>query len=321
MPELKPYRILSLDGGGIRGLITAIWLDRLEQALDRPLWRHFDLVAGTSTGSILACAVAAGIDARRIINLYAGEGRKVFPAPRRLMRFFHGPKYNGRGLEAALDDVFDHAAFGDLKIKPTLVTTYDTFTGKPVIFKNDRPRHASLLVRDVCRASSAAPTYFPPHLLKVSGAKMPLIDGGVVANNPAACAIAEAVRASRQDDEQSPHDDCLGRLIVASFGTGDVLRRISGRQADRWGAVRWAAPIIDVLFDGSSDAVDYITRQLIRPENLFRFQMPLDRPYERMDNAAAGNLDVLTHLATHYIDSGPGRRKLEQLVQRLAEAE
>jgi hypothetical protein len=321
MAALRPYRILSLDGGGIRGLITAIWLDRLEQALDRPLWQHFDLVAGTSTGSILACAVAAGIDARRIIDLYSNEGRKVFPSPRRLVRFFHGPKYDGRGLEAALDDVFDHAAFGDLKIKPTLVTTYDTFTGKPVIFKNNRPRHANLLVRDVCRASSAAPTYFPPHLLKVSGAKVPLIDGGVVANNPTACAIAEAVRTGREGDEEATNGDCLGHLVVASFGTGDVLRRISPHEADRWGAVRWAAPIIDVLFDGSSDAVDYIARQLIRPENLFRFQIPLDRQYERMDNPAPANVDVLTHLATHYIDSGPGRRKLEGLVERLTEAE
>ena len=318
MAERKTYRILSLDGGGIRGLIAAIWLDRLEKMLERPLWRHFDLVAGTSTGSILACAVAAGIDARRIVDLYSSEGRTVFSSPRRLVRFFRGPKYDGRGLLSALEGVFDQTCFGDLKIKPTLVTTYDTFTGKPVIFKNDRPRHAKLLVRDVCRASSAAPTYFPPHLLRVAGAKVPLIDGGVVANNPTACAIAEAVRTGRRDGDEEGNGHCLKNLIVASFGTGDVLRRISGREAARWGAVRWAVPIIDVLFGGSTDAVDYIAGQLIEQENFFRFQLPLDRKYERMDNASPENIDVLTHLATHYIDSGPGRRKLEALVQRLA---
>ncbi|MFH1923071.1 MAG: patatin-like phospholipase family protein [Planctomycetota bacterium] len=321
MAERKTYRILSLDGGGIRGLIPAIWLDRLEKMLDRPLWRHFDLVAGTSTGAILACAVAAGIDTRRIIDLYSSEGHRVFPSPRRLARFFRGPKYDGRGLVAALDDVFDAACFGELNVKPTLVTTYDTFTGKPVIFKSDRPRHQKLLVRDVCRASSAAPTYFPPHVLKVSGAKVPLIDGGVVANNPTACAIAEAVRASRRNAGDEENGRCLGNLLVASFGTGDVLRRISGREAQRWGTVRWAVPIIDVLFGASSDAVDYIARQLVPQKNFFRFQIPLDHEYERMDNASPENIDVLTHLATHHIDSGPGRRQLEELVQRLAEAD
>jgi len=141
---------------------------------------------------------------------------------------------------------------------------------------------------------------------------------GVVANNPTACAIAEAVRTGRRNGDEEGNGRCLKNLIVASFGTGDVLRRISGREAARWGAVRWAVPIIDVLFGGSTDAVDYIAGQLIEQENFFRFQLPLDQKYERMDNASPENIDVLTHLATHYIDSGPGRRKLEALVQRLA---
>ena len=320
MVERKTYRILSLDGGGIRGLIPAIWLNRLERELEPPLWAHFDLVAGTSTGSILACAVSGEIETQRIVDLYSNEGRKVFPPPRRFPRLFWGPKYDGKGLEAALDAVFNHTRFGDLKIKPTLVTTYDTFIGKPLIFKNDRPRHEQILVRDVCRASSAAPTYFPPHLLRLSGANVPLIDGGVVANNPTACAIAEAVRANRRKADENGECPSLADFLVASFGTGDVLRRISGRQAARWGVFRWARPIIDVLFGGSSDAVDYIAGQLLEEANFFRFQIPLDNNYESMDNASPANIDVLTHLATHYIDSGHGRRKLERLVARLTQA-
>jgi len=325
MAQRATYRILSLDGGGIRGLITAIWLDRLGQALDPPLWRHFDLVAGTSTGAILACAVAGGVDTRRIIRLYSGDGWKVFPSPRsglarRVARFrptwIGGPRYRGRGLEDALEAVFDGARFEDLKPR-VLVPAYDTFTGRPVIFKNDRARHRRILVRDVCRASAAAPTYFPPHQLRIGGAKVPLIDGGVVANNPTACAIAEAVRVNRAGPDQERPAYGLADLLVASFGTGDVVRRITGDEARRWSAVRWAEPVIDVLFSGSSDAVDYIARQLIPRENYFRFQFPLDREYEAMDNARPKNLDVLTHLAIDYIDCGEGRRKLEGLVERL----
>ena len=81
MPErqTKRYRILSLDGGGIRGIITAVWLDRLEQALGGPLRQHFDLIAGTSTGGILACALARGTEAAKIVDLYRDRGREVFP--------------------------------------------------------------------------------------------------------------------------------------------------------------------------------------------------------------------------------------------------
>jgi len=325
MAERETYRILSLDGGGIRGLITAIWLNRLEEEVSRklggPLWKQFDLVAGTSTGAILACAVANEIDTQRIVDLYTNEGRKVFPFPRLLVRLFWGPKYSGKGLENALEAVFEHTRFGDLKVKPTLVTAYDTFTGRPVIFKSDRSRHEAILVRDICRASSAAPTYFPPHSLKIRGAKVPLIDGGVVANNPTACAIAEAVRRNRPDGREGASGDILKRLVVASFGTGDVLRRITKDEAKKWGAFRWARPIIDVLFGGSSAAVDYIAGQLLEEENFFRFQIPLDSQYQSMDNAAARNIDVLTHLASHYIDSGDGRRKLEKLVERLAQVD
>ncbi len=75
------FRILSLDGGGIRGIITAVWLDRLEQALKGPVREHFDLIAGTSTGGILACAVANGIAASKIIEMYNDYGREIFPEP------------------------------------------------------------------------------------------------------------------------------------------------------------------------------------------------------------------------------------------------
>jgi hypothetical protein len=325
MPPRATYRILSLDGGGIRGLIAAIWLNRLEQKLEPPLWKHFDLVAGTSTGAILACAVAAEIETERIVRLYRDEGRSVFPSPRlglarRAVRFWPrwvwGPRYGAGGLEGALDAVFDATRFEDLKPR-VLVTAYDTFTGKPVILKSDRARHRRILVRDVCRASAAAPTYFPPHVLRIGGARVPLIDGGVVANNPTACAIAEAVRRNRAGPAEDRPACGLSDLLAASFGTGDVVRRIPGDEARRWSTVRWAEPVIDVLFGGSSDAVDYIAGQLLPRENYFRFQFPLDRQYEAMDNAQPENLDVLTHLATAYIDSGEGRRKLESLVARL----
>jgi hypothetical protein len=329
MAERDTYRILSLDGGGIRGLMTAIWLERLEAELPRPLWKHFDLVAGTSTGAILACAVSKGVRTQKIIDLYTERGHEVFPPTlkrlwSRVGRVFSdglsAPKYDGQGLEAELRRVFRTTQFGSLKIKPTLVTAYDTFSRKPVVFKNDRAQYAKIKVWEICRSSAAAPAYFPAHVLDIAGAQVPMIDGGVVANNPTACAIAEAFRINdgrRQSGGGSGRAYHREEFLVASFGTGETIRRIDEHEAREWGALQWAVPIVDVLFDGSADSVNYIASQVIRPDNYFRFQVRLEDAYDDMDDASPDNLNALTRLAADYIDSGAGGRQLENLANRL----
>lgn len=329
MAERDTYRILSLDGGGIRGLMTAIWLNRLEAQLPRPLWKHFDLVAGTSTGAILACAVSKGVRTQQIIDLYTERGRDVFPPTlerlwSRVGRVFSdgmsAPKYDGLGLEAELRRVFRTTQFGSLKIKPTLVTAYDTFCRKPVVFKNNRARYAKIKVWEVCRSSAAAPTYFPAHVLDIAGAEAPMIDGGVVANNPTACAIAEAFRINserRQTGDATLRAHDREEFLVASFGTGETIRRIDEHEAREWGALQWAVPIVDVLFDGSADSVDYIASQIIPADNYFRFQVRLEDAYDDMDDASPDNINALMRLAADYIDAGPGRRQLENLADRL----
>lgn len=325
MPKRKTYRILSLDGGGIRGLITAIWLQKLEEELNTPLYEHFDLVAGTSTGAILACGVSKGISPEEIVKMYVDRGREVFPgrasrlwsrATRLLSEGVSAPKYDGKGLGRVLKDVFHTSVFGNLKIKPTLVTTYDTFSREAMVFKNDRPEYHSLRVADLCKASSSAPTYFPAHIMQVGGADVPLIDGGVVANNPTACAIAEAFRANdRLKDSGYKREE----FLVASFGTGQATRPIDAEDALEWGATEWAIPIIDVLFDGSADSVDYIARQIIASENYFRFQVRLEDGYDDMDNVDSTNLNALRRIASHYVNSGAGKAKMEALVERLTD--
>ena len=324
MPEENSYRILSLDGGGIRGLMTAIWLKRLQDRLNKPLWQCFDLIAGTSTGAILACGISKGIEIDRVIDLYVKRGREVFPATAsrlwsRATRLFSegvsAPKYDGDGLNKALKDIFHTSLFGNLKIKPTLVTTYDVFAREPIVFKSDRPRYHSLRVWEVCRASASAPTYFPAHIMQVAGTDVPLIDGGVVANNPTACAIAEGVRINRQPDTPNPCQ--IKDFVVASFGTGEAIRRITPEEATEWGTIEWATPIIDVLFDGSADAVDYIATELLGQGNYFRFQTRLDEAYDDMDNASQTNVKALIRLANQYIESPLGGDQLDTLVDRL----
>jgi len=317
----RRFRILSLDGGGIRGLMTAVWLQALEKKLGSPLHEHVDLVAGTSTGSILACGIAKGLRPKDIVDLYENHGREVFPgrarrlwgrATRLVSEGVSAPKYDDEGLERVLRREFGNELFGDLQIKPTLVTAYNVSTREAVVFKNTKSEHEQLAVWEVVKASASAPTYFPAHVTRVEGVLSPLIDGGVVANNPVACAIAEGLRV--QGDDGCGLED----FVVASFGTGQSTRSISIEDSQEWGALEWAIPVIDVLFDGASDANDYVARQLIPAGRYFRFQTGLSDAYDDMDNADKTNLTALKALAQRYLRRAEVREKLDQLAALLS---
>ena len=319
---MKMQRILSLDGGGIRGLVTSLWLGGVEDTLAQAgktggLLKHFDLLAGSSTGALVACGLGIGLSPAQLADLYRDERHTIFPglASRlwsRAGRIFSqgpsAPRYDGAGLEKVLKKVFGKTTLGQLKV-PTLVTAYDTVTRTPVVFKSFKAQHKALPVWEVCRASAAAPTYFPAHPMTVEGYRCALIDGGVVANNPTACAIAEAMRKDARVDNS--HD-----LTVLSVGTGERNRPIDLKSAREWGALEWAIPIIDVLFDGNTDSVDYIARQLVG-DGYFRMQTDLVVGMDDLDDTSSTNLFALERLATDYLQAAATRKRLKELVTRL----
>ncbi|MGQ4583484.1 patatin-like phospholipase family protein [Lysobacter sp. F60174L2] len=318
---MQARRILSLDGGGIRGLVSCIWLGGVEDALlaaGKPgLLKNFDLVSGSSTGAIVACGLGMGLSPASICELYRAQRHEIFPGMAgrlwsRAGRFFSAgpsaPRYDAKGLEKVLKKVFGKTTFGQLQV-PTLVTSYDTISRKPVMFKNFNPAHRDLPVWEICRASSAAPTYFPAHAMKIGGKVHSLIDGGVVANNPTACAIAEAMRKDRRVDNSR-------NLVVLSVGTGERTRPISLEAAREWGALEWAVPIIDVLFDGNTDSVDYIARQLVG-DGYFRMQAELLAGLDDLDDVSATNIAALEKLASDYLQAAATRKKLKDLAKRL----
>lgn len=318
---MQARRILSMDGGGIRGLVTCRWLEGVEAALAAAgrgtLRDRFDLFAGSSTGAMVACALGIGLPPARIAELYRLHRDTIFPGiTRRLWSrlgrtFEHGPsapRYDGRGLERVLQDVFGDTRLGDLAT-PTLVTAYDTIGRKPVVFKSFKPEHAQLPVWEVCRASAAAPTYFPAHGITFEGRLHALIDGGVVANNPTACAIAEAMRKDRRVERS-------GELVVLSVGSGERNRAIDLRSAREWGALEWAVPIIDVLFDASSDSVDYIAHHLVG-DGYFRLQAELVVGLDDLDDTSETNLLALETLARDYLAQPTTRGMIDRLVRML----
>lgn len=314
-------RILSLDGGGIRGLVTCRWLAGVDRALAaagrREIPGSFDLLAGSSTGALIACGLALGRPPEELAELYRRRRHDIFPgmarrlwsrASRLLSAGPSAPRYDGRGLERVLADVFGDARLGDLRV-PTLVTSYDTISRVPIVFKSFKPEHAELRVRDVCRATSAAPTYFPAHPMRVEGADRALIDGGIVANNPTACAIAEALR-------KDPAVDRTQDLIVASIGSGERIRPIDLAAAREWGALEWAIPMIDVLFDGNAKSVDYIARHIVG-DGYFRLQAPLTVGLDDLDDVSDTNVDALERLAAGYLALPATQAQLRDLASRL----
>ncbi len=317
---MKSNRILSLDGGGIRGLVTSQWLRGAEDAFARSgkagLLANFDLVAGTSSGALIACALAVGLGPGQIMDVFRDQRDRIFPglagrlwsrAGRVFTQGPSAPRYDGKGLDEVLQEVFGKTTLGQLDAK-VMVTSYDTISRTPIIFKSFHPRHRDLLVWEVCRATASAPTYFPAYGMVVDGVQRSLIDGGIVANNPTALAIAEALR------QDSGVSQC-SQLLVLSVGSGARTRPISLRSAREWGALEWAVPIIDVLFDGNSDSVDYVARQLVG-DGYFRLQTALLAGLDDLDDTSAGNIAALEKLAADYLAREATQDLLDEMARR-----
>jgi patatin-like phospholipase/acyl hydrolase len=333
-----PARILSIDGGGIRGIIPAQVLAEIEEQTGKPTAELFDLIAGTSTGAIIALALttpdADGKPmwaAKDLVNLYEREGPNIF---RRniFRRLFTGSgvlasKYSARNLEGALDHYLGETQLSEA-LCDVLIPVYDTENRKAFFFRSDRARtnpDKDFPMHEVARAATAAPTYFPAAEIEnpTTRRRFTLVDGGVFANNPAMCAWADA------ESMELGHD-----VLLLSLGTGSqteplgigapdegaAQRRAAPEAATpgrphNWGLRRWAPHILDVVFDGVSNTTDYQLHQLLGHEDYLRLQTNLDFASDKMDRATSKNMSALGREATTLIQRN--RRRLREFVRRL----
>jgi uncharacterized protein len=276
-------RILSIDGGGIRGIIPALVLAEVEARTGRRIAELFDLVAGTSTGGILACAltVPGARPARELVELYRTEGPRIFH--RSLVRRVEtadgllDEKYDDAALRAALADYLGTARLSDATTR-VLATAYDLEGRAPYFFKSWRADRDAPMV-EVARATAAAPTYFEP--IGVDG--LALVDGGVFATNPAMCAYAEAARLAQEAGARVD-------VRLLSLGTGRLTRPMHLADARGWGLVEWVRPLIDVVFDGVADTVDYQLQHILGEGAYTRLQTDLDQASDALDDASPANL-------------------------------
>jgi len=250
----RRFQILSLDGGGLKGLFAVSFLAAWEESEQRSVTEYFDLIAGTSTGGIIALALGLGYTAKEILEFYLKEASNIFP-PSALagIRHWVSTKYEAEGLEKSLQEYFGERKLGQSRV-PLIVPAYYPKAGGLYIFKT--PHHPRLrndyreLVRDVARATSAAPTYFPAYR---GDSGIELVDGGVWANNPVMLAVTEAMGYLAVPQEQ------VYALRVGTTTTTVSVRSIS----DEGGKTGMVKAVLDYMMRGQEQSASTMALHLL----------------------------------------------------------
>lgn len=248
--RMKKFRILSIDGGGVKGAFPASFLSYVEQNIQGDLWEYFDLIVGTSTGGIIALGLGLGLPASEILKFYTNAGPVIFPGGmynrlRLWTRHWWKSKYDSTALTNALKEMLKDARIGDSKTR-LMIPSLNLETGEVHVYKT---RHAPRLLMDykelmvdVALATAAAPTYFPTHN---SAHGLPLVDGGMWANNPSGFAVVEAISVLG-----APSDS----IHLLSLGCTEAPLSTTRAQRLKKGKFYWASKIVDVFMTGQSSA-------------------------------------------------------------------
>ena len=303
--------LLTLDGGGIRGAATTQFLLRIDQALQaqhgRALRDCVHFYAGTSTGSIIALALGTTSLSLGVLNDLYGEAsaQAIFKENRGWFEIdgVNAPRYEAEGKASVLEREFGEARLGYVhEGKHVLAVAYAVEQRKPQVLKSTDPSHRELLSWQVADGSSAAPTYFPTRPLTQDGTEQWLVDGGVIANNPTLCAVAEVRRAWPGYG--------LEDVRVLSVGTGYRTRKINGPASRKWGALGWVTQghLVDLLAD--ERVVAYQARNLLPAGAYIRVNAELapqpglsEAPDDAMDDISEGNIRHLKALGDFWFDA------------------
>lgn len=295
------FKILSIDGGGIRGIIPAIILAEIEKRTGKRIFELFDLIAGTSTGGILALGLTkpnpaqfkeAKFTADDLIDLYRNEGKHIFSQPGILKFADHllkpigdilhlppnnledlvKPKYFSEGREQILTKFLGDTPV-KAALKEVLITSYDTELRTPIFFTSiDKKENLGYSFRKICTgftmkqaamATSAAPTYFPPYKVDT----VHRTEGGyyslVDGGVFANNPTSLAIMEGIIDFKKVGQKLDLDDILVVSLGTGSLTRKYHYKEVKNWGQIKWALPIIDMILDGQSESVDCQLEQLL----------------------------------------------------------
>jgi patatin-like phospholipase/acyl hydrolase len=319
-------KVLAIDGGGIRGILPAIILSEIERRAGQGIAHLFDLIAGTSTGGLLALGLTVPdsqgqpkFSAAELAIFYELEGPTIFSRGMwhrfKAVGNISNSKYPSGGIDSVLQHFLGETMLSQA-IGNVLITGYEIQRHQSWFFRSRNARQApscDFRMKDVVRASTAAPTYFEPAQLSSANDDeelFALIDGGLQSNNPALCAYVEA---------KSKNPDADNFLLV-SLGTGAYTPSIHFDEAKQWGLVSWSQHLIDVIFHGMSDTVDYQLRHLLPTsqegiQRYYRFETELSGVSNALDDISAQNIEGLKNLAHQMIENNDVL--IDQLVEQL----
>lgn len=314
--------ILSIDGGGIKGIIPGMVLveleERLKQRTGNPntfLADYFDYFAGTSTGGILTCLILCPskddpkkprFTAKEALNLYIKNGSKIFES-KGVKKFFADigwvtERYDATVLEDILLKYFEDVKLSEL-IKPCLITAYNIELRKAHFFRQRLARirgdQRDFFVRDVCRATSAAPTYFSvAEINSLSGVRYPLLDGGIFATNPSLSAFVEI---KKEPEELIPKD-----IYILSLGTGVSKRSYDSDELKDTKALFVVPALLDMMMGAATETSHFYMKQIFSflgiPDHYVRLEpLNLQSVKEQLDAASPRNIDRLMALADRMI--------------------
>jgi uncharacterized protein len=287
------FRILSLDGGGIKGVFTAAVLASFEADTKLKIIDHFDLVAGTSTGGILAIGLALGLSAEELLNFYRERGPRIFPATSLIERtagtlrqIFKGPKISQETLRQELAEILHNRKLGEARCR-LVIPSYDAMSGRIYVFKTAHDPRLRYDVEapavDVALATSAAPTYFAaaPFQTHRDGS---YVDGGVWANCPALVGLVEASAILKQP---------LSDIDILSIGTTSAPFSISKNK--NASALKWNLGLVNLMFEAQMEAA-LAQASLLVDKRLHRVNFVANPSEFSLDNASPDAIKKLSNV-------------------------
>eukprot|EP00760_Papus_ankaliazontas_P028010 PhM_4_TR3476/c0_g1_i2/m.47001 len=313
-----PFRVLCIDGGGVRGVIPARVLSHMEEKSGRRLHDLFDLVCGTSTGALISTLAVlsdksprGSLPASAITELYIKLAKQIFPTQEDVAKdksvlsvvtevtnvtktvlaastTLYRPRYSVDKVNELLHEYCGEETLSSV-VKPVMVPSYEITTSQPTLFTTRDAREGNIQdysMKDIMRATTAAPTFFPPHVM----GDRAYIDGCVFANNPSMVAYLEARNCAAGPD-----------IIVVSLGTGRHIEPICRQASGTWGLLQWASPAIDIFLDSSAESVHCQLSALLPKHQYFRLQLNIAPELGRIDNSTTKNINELCSAADNFI--------------------
>jgi len=317
------FRILSIDGGGLRGIVPIQILKHIEVITGKKIIDSFDFFAGTSTGGLISAGLTVkdsnGISPKHSVEdierIYLEQGKNIFPIKHVIHKWYRKQfwsyllktQFKPTGLENVLKSLLLDENKIPLKIsdclKPIFIPSYDLKSNSPLFFKSryafEYSKFDANLI-DVCRSTSAGPTYLPPHKFnypKDDNNEVVTVDGGVFMNNPSMGALVEILK-HKGDEYYNLKDLKDEEIFILSIGTGHYSKDIS-QKSMKWGKLKWIQPIVDIMMWGNNQAVDYQIKEGLNFEdgtkiNYLRIDINIDdKRFSDMANSDQATLDYL----------------------------